>query len=205
MRFPGLVAMRKAGAARSALVFSMMAILAGCGTRPAVNDTFSLAATPVVERPAATRRQLLVPEPTALKTLDSDQIVVRLSKSELQFLARAQWGDRLPRIVQDRLVQTFENTGRIGGVGKPGQGLAIDYQLITEIRAFEISTDGAATAIVEIFVKILDDRNGTVRRQQAFRAVAPVRGAGNPAFVSALDAAFAKVAADIVGWTLASI
>jgi cholesterol transport system auxiliary component len=183
----------------------MAMILAGCGTRAAVNDTFSLAATPVVERPAATKRQILVPEPTALKTLDGDQIVVRLSKSELQFLARAQWGDRLPRIVQDRLVQTFENTGKVGGVGKPGQGLAIDYQLITEIRAFEISTDGPDTAIVEIFAKILDDRNGTVRRQQAFRAVAPVRGAGNPAFISALDAAFAQVAGDIVGWTLAAI
>jgi cholesterol transport system auxiliary component len=205
MRFPGLVAVRKAGAARSAVVCSMAMILAGCGTRAAVNDTFSLAATPVVERPAATKRQILVPEPTALKTLDGDQIVVRLSKSELQFLARAQWGDRLPRIVQDRLVQTFENTGKVGGVGKPGQGLAIDYQLITEIRAFEISTDGPDTAIVEIFAKILDDRNGTVRRQQAFRAVAPVRGAGNPAFISALDAAFAQVAGDIVGWTLAAI
>ncbi|ODR91358.1 ABC-type transport auxiliary lipoprotein family protein [Sinorhizobium alkalisoli] len=205
MHFPGVFTVRKAGAARLAVVISMAMILAGCGTRPAVNDTFSLAATPVVERPRATNRQILVPEPTALRTLDSDQIVVRLSESELRFLARAQWGDRLPRIVQDRLVQTFEDTGRVGGVGKPGQGLAIDYQVITEIRAFEISTDGADTAVVEIFAKILDDRNGTVRRQRAFRAVAPVRGAGNPAFVSALDAAFAKVAADIVGWTLASI
>ncbi len=205
MRFPGVVAVRMAGAARPAVVFSMAMILAGCGTRPAVNDTFSLAATPVVARPAATSRQILVPEPTALRTLDSDQIVVRLSESELRFLARAQWGDRLPRIVQDRLVQTFEDTGRVGGVGKPGQGLAIDYQIITEIRAFEISTDGADTAVVEIFAKILDDRNGTVRRQRAFRAVAPVRGTTNPAFVSALDAAFAKVAADIVSWTLASI
>ncbi len=67
--------------------------------------------------------------------------------------------------------------------------------MITELRAFEISTDGAATAVVEIFAKILDDRNGTVRKQQAFRAVVPVRGAGNPAFVAALDAAFARVAA----------
>lgn len=205
MRFPGLVAVRKAGAARTAVVVSLAMMLAGCGTRQAVNDTFSLATTPVVDRPASTGRQILVPEPTALKTLDSEQIVVRLSRSEIQFLARAQWGDRLPRIVQDKLVQTFENTGRVGGVGKPGQGLAIDYQVVTEIRAFEISTDGPDTAVVEIFAKLLDDRNGTVRHQRAFKAVAPVSGPGNTAFVSALDAAFAKVAADIVGWTLASI
>jgi cholesterol transport system auxiliary component len=179
-------------------------MLAGGGTRQAANDTFSLASTPVVERPAATNRQILVPEPTALKTLGSDQIVVRLSKSELRYLAGAQWGDSLPRMVQDRLVQTFDNTGKVR-VGKPGQGLAIDYQLVTELRAFEIATDGPDTAVVEIFAKILDDRSGTVRRQQVFRAVAPVQGAGNPAFVAALDSAFAHVAADIVGWMLRSI
>ena len=204
MGFPGLVRFRSAGAARSAVVLTLAIMTAGCGTRQAANDTFSLATVPVVERPAATSRQLLVPEPTALKTLGSDQIVVRLSRSELQYLARAQWGDSLPRMVQDRLVQTFDNTGKVR-VGKPGQGLAIDYQLITELRAFEVSTDGPATAVVEIFAKILDDRNGTVRKQQAFRAVAPVRGTGNPAFVAALDAAFAEVAADIVAWTLKSI
>lgn len=204
MGFPGLVGFRGARAARSAVVLALAATLAGCGSRQAANDTFSLASVPAVERPGATNRQLLVPEPTALKTLGSDQIVVRLSRSELQYLARAQWGDNLPRMVQDRLVQTFDNTGRIR-VGKPGQGLAIDYQLITELRAFEISTDGPATAVVEIFAKLLDDRNGTVRKQQAFRAVVPVRGAGNPAFVTALDAAFARVAADIVSWTLSSI
>ncbi|AUX76599.1 MULTISPECIES: ABC-type transport auxiliary lipoprotein family protein [Sinorhizobium] len=205
MGFPGLVALCGAGAARFAAVLSLATIMAGCGTRQAVNDTFSLASVPVVSRPAGTNRQILVPEPTALKTLGSDQIVVRLSRSELQYLAGAQWGDSLPRLVQDRLVQTFDDTGRVRGVGKPGQGLAIDYQLVTELRAFEISTDGPDTAVVEIFAKILDDRTGTVRRQQEFRAVAPVQGAGNPAFVAALDAAFAKVAADIVGWTLRSI
>jgi cholesterol transport system auxiliary component len=33
----------------------------------------------------------------------------------------------------------------------------------------------------------------------------PVSGTGNPAFVKALDAAFARVTADIVGWTLSTI
>ncbi|MQW86325.1 ABC-type transport auxiliary lipoprotein family protein [Sinorhizobium saheli] len=204
MKFSGLVAVRKTGATRTAVIFSLALTVAGCGTRAAVNDTFSLSSTPIVERPAPTNRQILVPEPTALQTLASDQIVVRLSRSELQYLAKAQWGDRLPRMVQDRLVQIFENTGRVG-VGKPGQGLAIDYQLITEIRSFEIVTDGGQTAVVEIFAKILNDRNGTVRTQKGFRAVAPVKGTGNPAFVAALDAAFAKAAADIVSWTLASM
>ncbi|AHK44514.1 putative ABC transporter protein [Ensifer adhaerens OV14] len=197
--------MRETGAKRSALVFTLAVLLAGCGAGAAVNDTFSLSASPVVEGRAATSKQILVPEPTALKALDSDQVVIRLSGSELQYLSKAQWSDRLPRMVQAKLVQAFENTGKVAGVGKPGEGLAIDYQVISEIRSFEISTEGADTAVVEIFAKIVNDRNGTVRAQKAFRATAGVKGTGNPAFVRALDQAFATVASEIVGWTLGSI
>ncbi|OOG67402.1 ABC transporter [Sinorhizobium sp. A49] len=205
MNFPGRVCVRKTGAKRSAMIFTLAALLAGCGAGAAVNDTFSLSSSPVVEGRAATSKQILVPEPTALKALDSDQIVIRLSGSELQYLSKAQWSDRLPRMVQAKLVQAFENTGKVGGVGKPGEGLAIDYQVISEIRSFEISTEGADTAVVEIFAKIVNDRNGTVRAQKAFRATAGVKGTGNPAFIRALDQAFATVASEIVGWTLSSI
>ena len=44
--------------------------------------------------------------------------------------------------MQARLAETFQRSGSFGGVGKPGEGLAIDYQVIAEIRAFEVSVDG---------------------------------------------------------------
>ncbi|MFN7025613.1 MAG: ABC-type transport auxiliary lipoprotein family protein [Pseudorhizobium sp.] len=177
------------------------ALIAGCGTK-ANNDTFDLSITPASTGPAARGRQILVPEPTALKTLDSNQLVVRVSPSEIQYLANSQWGDTLPRMVQSKLVAAFENSGRLGGVGKPGQGLAIDYQVVAEIRAFEVSTVGADSANVEIFVKLLNDRNGTVRAQRGFQASVPVAGSGNRNFVEALNAAFAAVGAEIVDWSL---
>ena len=204
MKFPGVLCVRKAGLIRACVILAVSSVLVACGGK-ANNDTYSLSASPLVEGRASTGKQILIPEPTALKALDSDQVVIRLSGSELQYLAKSQWSDRLPRMVQVKLVQAFENTGKIGGVGKPGEGLAIDYQVISEIRSFEISTEGADTADVEIFAKLLNDRNGTVGAQKAFRATVPVRGSGNPAFVEALDTAFAQVSGDIVRWTLASI
>lgn len=179
----------------------LAALMAGCGTK-ANNDTFDLSITPSSTGPAARGRQILVPEPTALKSLDSNQVVVRVSPSEIQYLANSQWGDTLPRMVQAKLVAAFENSGRLGGVGKPGQGLAIDYQVVAEIRAFEVSTVGADAANVEIFVKLLNDRNGTVRAQRGFQASVPVSGSGNRNFVEALNAAFAAVGAEIVEWSL---
>lgn len=204
MTVSGMELLRNGTAARTALIAVLAAVLSSCGTQ-AKNDTFSLSSVSVVEGPSAKNRQILVQQPSALKALDSEQIVIRPSSSEIQYLSQSQWSDSLSKMVQAKLVQAFENTGRLGGVGTPGQGLAIDYQIVTDIRAFEVQTSGAGTAVVEISAKLLNDRNGTVRAQRVFRATAPVRGAGNAAFVKSLDAAFATVTADIVGWTLKSL
>ncbi|MCK8782379.1 ABC-type transport auxiliary lipoprotein family protein [Rhizobium sp. NTR19] len=177
------------------------ALVAGCGSK-ANNDTFDLSITPASDGASARSRQILVPEPTAIKSLNSEQVVVRVSQSEIQYLADSRWSDRLPVLVQSQLVEAFENSGRLGGVGKPGQGLAIDYQIVTDIRAFEVSAGSPRIATVEISVKILNDRNGTVRAQNVFKASSPISGAENRKFIEALDRAFAKVGSEIVEWSL---
>ncbi|MDE1158529.1 MAG: ABC-type transport auxiliary lipoprotein family protein [Neorhizobium sp.] len=182
----------------------LAALLASCGTA-AKNDTFDLSLTPATEGPSAKTKQVLVPQPTAVKMLDSDQVVVRVSSSEVQYLADSRWGDTLPNLVQAKLVQAFENSHRLGGVGKPGQGLAIDYQVVTDIRTFEVNASGPRTATVEISAKILNDRNGTVKAQNVFRAVVPVSGADNRNFIGALNKAFAQVGSQIVDWSLKSM
>ena len=171
-------------------------ILSGCGTA-AKNDTYDLSAAVDGDGPAAKSRQVLIASPTALRALDSEQIVIRVSSSEIQYLSRAQWGDKLPRIVQSKLVEAFENSGKLGGVGIPGQGLAIDYQVVTDIRSFEIDASSGNQAVVEISAKILNDRNGSVRAQKVFRATAPA-GGDNVGFVKGLDRAFSTVVSEIV-------
>ena len=105
-------------------------------------------------------------------------------------------------MVQASLVEGFQLSGRLGGVGKPGEGLAIDYQVITEIRSFEIRVDGAARAEIDLNVRILNDRNGVVRATRSFSASIPVAGKGNDAFIEALNAGFDQVAGEIVTWSL---
>ncbi|MDQ0456002.1 cholesterol transport system auxiliary component [Rhizobium paknamense] len=185
---------------------AMVLALSACGSTP--NDTYDLATRDLMASPVkaqAQKRQILVQDPTALKVLDSEMIVVRVSGTEMQYLAKSQWSDKLPRMVQAKLVEAFENTGKLGGVGKPGQGLAIDYQLISDIRSFEIEASGGRHAKVEISAKLLNDRNGTVIAQRVFSAVVPARSGDNQAMVDALSQAFAKVSGDIVAWTLTVI
>ena len=187
---------------------AMLSALAGCAgglVKAPPPDTYGLSGAPMVEGQRSRNRQILITEPAALKALDSEQIVIRPTPSSIEYLAKSQWSDRLPKIVQDKLVQAFENSGRVGGVGRPGDGLAIDYKIITSIRAFEIKVDGGEHAVVELSAKVLNDRNGVVVASKVFRSTAPVTGSGNAAYVQALDTAFEAVVRDLVGWTLSRI
>jgi len=187
-----------------------MLALPGCaaipGLGPGALDTYELTPATVAgtgrSRP---RTQLLVAEPTALRALDGENIVVRTAPGSIEFLRGAQWSDRLPRVVQARLADAFQATGRLGGVGRPGEGLAIDFQVVTDIRAFEVRVYGERRASIEMSVRILNDRNGVVRATRVFTVEMPVAGTGNDAYVAALDAAHHELANQLVTWVLRSI
>ncbi|WP_292130625.1 ABC-type transport auxiliary lipoprotein family protein [Mesorhizobium sp.] len=187
---------------KSAALLAVLAV-AGCaalGGKPAPLDTFELSA-PSVDAHGHSRKQILIAQPSALKALDSQNIVIKPSDRSIQYLKGAQWADRLPLIVQARLAETFQRSGSFAGVGKPGEGLAIDYQVIVEVRSFEVRVNGGEHAEVDLFVRLLNDRNGEVKASKSFTASAPVSGSGNPAYVGALDAAFGDAAKQIVRWT----
>jgi cholesterol transport system auxiliary component len=184
-----------------ALVTASLPACALFGGSPKPLDTYELSAPGPKELRSRGRTQILIAEPSALKALDSQNIVIRPAPGVIEYLSGAQWADRLPAIVQARLAETFQKSGAFGGVGTPGEGLAIDYQIVTEVRAFEIRTDGGGRAHVQLFVRILNDSNGVVRAARAFEANAAVSGTGSDANVNALDRAFGEAASDIVDWT----
>jgi cholesterol transport system auxiliary component len=188
----------RSGVALLALSLASCAALPGGG--PAPLDTYELSA-PSVDARGHSRRQILIAQPSALKALDSQNIVIKPSDRSIQYLKGAQWADRLPLIVQARLAETFQRSASFAGVGKPGEGLAIDYQVIVEIRSFEVRVEGGEHAQVDLFVRLLNDRNGEVRASKSFTASDPVAGGGNAAYVGALDRAFGDAARQIVRWT----
>lgn len=192
-----------------AVMAALCFALAGCallpGGGPAPLDTYELTAVAPGGGTSRHGRQILIAQPSALKSLDSQNIVITTAPGSIEYLKGAQWADRLPRIVQVRLAETFQRSGKLGGVGLPGEGLAIDYQVLTEVRSFQVAVHGATAADVEIYVKLVDDRNGVVRASRDFTASQPVTAAGNDAYVAALDQAFGAVADEIVRWTLARI
>ena len=179
----------------------LVLVAAGCaGTK--APPTFDLTAAQGFPRNSGSPRgQLIVSEPTALAILDSEKIVVRPAKGELGYLMGAQWSDRLPKLLQARIVQSFENANRLRTVGRPGERLTADFSLVTDVRAFGVAiADNGVFAEVEISAKVVADKSGRIIAGRVFRATIPAASTEATTVVVALDEAFHRVMIDLVLW-----
>ncbi|KQP50481.1 ABC transporter [Methylobacterium sp. Leaf399] len=171
--------------------------LGGCGG--AAPLTFDLMALPGQGRVAASARSIVVAEPVGLQPFEADRIIVREPGGGLSFLGGGQWSDRLPRLLQTRIIQSLENSGRLRSVSRPGDKIAAQYQLISEIRAFDIAA-GSSEAVVDLSVKLIADASGSVVAAKVFQARVPIAKVDPGSAAAGLDRAMAVVLADIVRW-----
>ena len=189
---------------RLATVAALAGLLSACAlarfTTP--DAIFDLSAPDDLATKAGTPAQLLIPVPTASAALDTTRIAARPTASEYAYLPGAVWSDSLPKLLQARLAETFQNTGRVRAAGRPGQSLLINYQVVMDIRAFEIS---GGSAVAEFHVMVLNDRNGRVVSRRIVTATAPVGDSSNAGSVAALDAAMDDAYGEIAGWVLGRI
>jgi phospholipid/cholesterol/gamma-HCH transport system substrate-binding protein len=144
--------------------------------------------------------QLAVPEPTALMAVNTDKMQTQPTQGETIAIPNAQWADNLPVMLQEKVVQSFENAGYAQAVSRPRDGLHAGFQLLIDIRRFAISTSGAPTAEIEFVAKILS-QDGKILAAKAFTATAPADSAEAPAAAAALNQAFAKAVTELVPWT----
>lgn len=189
---------------RFALLISA-SLFAGCTSllvpQPEALNTYELTTPKAIKGLSRSRnKQVLVAEPKTIKLLDTQDVVVRTGGQSVEYLGGTQWADRLPILVQKGVQQSLENAAIFGGVGLPGQGLAIDDQIVLDIRDFSINVVGGTKARVSIFAKIINDRNGTVRSQRLFVADVTTRSSEGAAAVKGLDTAFQQVADEMTRW-----
>jgi cholesterol transport system auxiliary component len=186
-----------AGLAAAIVALGGCASLLGGGKPPA---TYDLTAPSNLPKSSGGRGNLIVAEPVAVAVIDGQRIVVKPSAGEVTYLPDAQWSDRLPKLVQARMIETFENANRLRSVGRPGDRLSVDYQLISELRAFEIDA-ATGQATVEFTAKIVNDKTGKIVAGEVFTARRPVGGALNGSAASlALNGALGETLTALVVW-----
>jgi cholesterol transport system auxiliary component len=196
---------KKSGLSRRALLSCSTATLAfaltGCGGASNLT-TYDLTAPRNGLRRSGGGGIIILSEPTAVFVLDSERIVVRSARGELTYLPAAQWSDRLPKLLQARMIQTLENAGR-AAVARPGDRLSGSYQLVADIGAFEIREE-SRMAVVEIAVKLAVAGSGSIKAARVFGATSPVSSIDGAGATAALDGALAQVLRDFSAWIAAT-
>ncbi len=190
-----------------ALAFSVSACsggvlggLIGTGSNP--TPTFDLSApTNFGTLPPRARGLLAVEQPTALQILDTEKIVISPNPSEVAYLSDAQWVDRLPKLMQARIVQSFENSTRIRAVAKTQDRVSADYVLVIDVRQFGIVAYDGPQAVVELSVKIVYQRGGRIAAGTVLTSRVAAGGTSGQAATLALDQAFSDVLVQMVKWT----
>jgi cholesterol transport system auxiliary component len=173
--------------------------LAGCAlasTRPPT--TYDLVAPrSFAAAHKAASWQLVVYEPTAIHALETDRLMVRPSADQVSYYKGVAWSDRLPRLVQARIIETFQNSGAVRTVSATnGQ-----YALVTVLRAFQIDvSSGKAIAEIEIFAKLVNVNSGKALATKSFSARVPAATDAPTDAIAALNQGFTEVLQDTTTW-----
>lgn len=183
------------------LAGGMMIVAAACSVSSPI-PTYDLIAPHDFGHVRKARGLIEVAVPNALQNLDTEKIVVEPSPGVVTYLSDAQWSDRLPKLLQARIVEAFENGARIRTVARAGERVNADVQLVTDIRQFGIE---GKDAVVELSVKLIGARGGRINAAKVFTARVPAPVTSGGAAASALNQALATVLVDLVRWTAGKI
>jgi cholesterol transport system auxiliary component len=148
--------------------------------------------------------QLLIEVPVAPGGLDTERIALMRSPVMLDYFANAAWTDRAPLMVQSLLVESFENSGKVGAIGRESLALRADWILKPELREFTAIYDGAGMPTVRVRVALklvrMPDRGIVAQRTVEVDQAASQNAI--TAVVEAFDAALHRTMQEIVAWAV---
>lgn len=149
--------------------------------------------------------QLTVAQPTASDILDSRRMAVIPSPGRIEVYKGVSWEDTVPNIVQDTVVQAFEESGKILAVGQQTAGLRTDYLLSLEIhddQAVYRTPSAPPEVVLVVNAKLIDYATSRAVASRTFRETVAASGTAVPAVAQAFDSALGAFVHDLVGWTL---
>lgn len=174
------------------------------GGAPAQKITYDLR-TPQNLAPAGKTlsASLAIPEPTAVAMLQTQRMLFAPVGDNPGF-ADFLWADSIPKLVQARLIDSFENYDIAHAPLRTTDLGQADYQLLIDIRRFRIATEGGTRAEIALSARIVD-RNGKVIASRLVETSEKLDKLEPAAAVGAFDAAFARIAKELIGWTVQAV
>lgn len=184
-------------------------MLSGCMSLPKSSEKyklFYLKAQPFSEKERAALRpvkwQLIIEDPSCDGRLNTDRIIVQAPSAEITHVAGARWVDRLPTLIEQLLLNLFEDSGQIKGVGNSLDGLDADYVLLIDIRDFELKVQNTKEVCVRIFAKIMRLKDREIIGAKTFKRTILIPQDSFKDVIEAFLSAVNTVGKEIVIWSL---
>jgi phospholipid/cholesterol/gamma-HCH transport system substrate-binding protein len=174
------------------------------GGTPAQKITYDLRAPQNPGTASKTiKGQLAIPEPTAVAMLETQRFLFSPAQDYPGF-ADALWADSIPKLLQARLIEGFENYDiahaplRVVDIG------LTDFQLLIDVRRFRIATDSQPAAEIGLSARIVD-KTGKVIASRLFEDRESFDKVEPPAAVAAFNEAFGRIAKEMIAWTVQAL
>ncbi|HZF26074.1 MAG TPA: ABC-type transport auxiliary lipoprotein family protein [Steroidobacteraceae bacterium] len=147
---------------------------------------------------------LTVARPSARPGLDTDRIALLQPDRRLDYFAAARWGAEAQTVVQDLLIQSLRNTGRLATVQGDLSPFLSDYVLQTDLVAFQAEYTSGANPVVRVSMVCTVGRVRDRRPLADFTATATAPASSNTlsATVEAFESAYQQAAKVAVTETL---
>ncbi|MGO8912142.1 MAG: ABC-type transport auxiliary lipoprotein family protein [Bradyrhizobium sp.] len=177
--------------------------MTGGGT-PAPKITFDLRAAQGFAAPAKTiKGQLVLPEPTAVAMLETQRMLFSPVKDYPDF-AEFLWADSIPKLLQAKLIESFENYDIAHAPLRSTDIGPADFQLLIDVRHFQIAVGSQPAAEIVLSAKIVD-KNGKVVASRLFEQSQKFDKIEPAAAVAAFNDAFGRMAKDMIAWTVQTL
>jgi phospholipid/cholesterol/gamma-HCH transport system substrate-binding protein len=172
-------------------------------TAPPAKITYDLRALQNQGSGKSVKVQWTIPEPTAVAMLETQRFLFSPAQDYPGF-AEALWADALPKLVQARLIESFENYDlahaplRVADIGQT------EFQLLIDLRRFRIAVDAKPATEIALSARIVD-KDGKVIASRLFEESEKLDKVEPAAAVVAFSDAFGRIAKDMIAWTVEAL
>jgi phospholipid/cholesterol/gamma-HCH transport system substrate-binding protein len=147
--------------------------------------------------------QLAIPEPTAVAMLETQRMLFQPAKDYPNF-SDFLWADAIPKLLQARLIDSFENYDIAHAPLRAADIGQTDYQLLIDVRRFRIAADSEPTVEIGLSARLLD-KSGKVIASRLFEESRKLDRIEPSAAVDAFNDAFGRIAKEMIGWTMQAL
>ena len=189
------------------LSLGALLLLAGCTVLPRAEpvDTYLLPSASLSRAPGQTTLplSLRVSRPLGGVQLTGQRIVVVPQDNRVSVYKGANWSDPAPVLLRDRILEAFRVDARIAALSSDEQRLHADFELVSDLQAFQSEyRDAAPEVVVRLDARLIQRDGRRILASRVFESRVRPADAELTQVVAAFGQASSAVASQMVEWTV---